>query len=404
VVLGVRVLDPRYSRLVQAEQHRAGVGKEDGRVRGDALAHDARSACVVVNAISRSSNADTRPWSIAAAASPVPSRTSAARPATTSAAAAFRHTTSRPGPRSPARTARRRSAASASEATRKVASGADASPASAAVTVCRRIDPPATSATTLSPSSESSSRPPAPCTTHARSVPRRPSTSAPPTAPDTARLPCLATGTPAAAATRPAAVETLSVPAPSPPVPQVSIASAGTSGMETAWARSTRAAPASSATASPFMRSATSRLATSAALAAPERISSTHADISLSERSWPSTTRAIASRSGTALPSGGARRLAAAQAGEEVAEQPLALGGEDRLGVELHPLDEERAVPDAHDLVLGGPRRALELGWQRRRIDHQRVVAGRREALGEAREQPAPVVQDGRGLAVHDAP
>src|SRR5947208_5513588 len=235
-------------------------------------------------------------------------------------------------------------------------------------------------------------------------TPSASSTSAPPTAPETARLPCLATGTPAAAATRPAAVETLSVAAPSPPVPQVSIASAGTSGMGTAWARSTRAAPASSATASPFMWSATSRPAVCAGLASPERISSTHVAISISERSWPSTTRAIASRSGTALASGGPCRLAAAQAGEEVAEQPLALGGEDRLGVELHPLHEERAVPDAHDLVVGGPRRALELGRQRRRVDHQRVVARRREALREAREQPAPVVQDGRGLAVHDAP
>src|SRR5207249_11083393 len=34
VVLGLRVLDPSYPRPVQAEQHRAGVGEEDARVRG----------------------------------------------------------------------------------------------------------------------------------------------------------------------------------------------------------------------------------------------------------------------------------------------------------------------------------------------------------------------------------
>ena len=41
---------------------------------------------------------------------------------------------------------------------------------------------------------------------------------------ETDRLPCLATGTPAAATTKAAVVETLKVPEPSPPVPQVSTA------------------------------------------------------------------------------------------------------------------------------------------------------------------------------------
>ncbi len=53
-------------------------------------------------------------------------------------------------------------------------------------------------------------------------TPRAASTSALPERLETERLPCLATGTPAAAATRAAAVEMLNVPRPSPPVPQVS--------------------------------------------------------------------------------------------------------------------------------------------------------------------------------------
>ena len=48
--------------------------------------------------------------------------------------------------------------------------------------------------------------------------------SAEPDLDDKARLPCLATGTPQAATTSAAAVETLKVPDASPPVPQVSSA------------------------------------------------------------------------------------------------------------------------------------------------------------------------------------
>ena len=48
------------------------------------------------------------------------------------------------------------------------------------------------------------------------------STSADPVRLVTARLPCFATGSPAAAATIAAAVEMLNEPQPSPPVPQVS--------------------------------------------------------------------------------------------------------------------------------------------------------------------------------------
>ena len=63
------------------------------------------------------------------------------------------------------------------------------------------------------------------------------STSAEPAFDDSARLPCLATGTPQAATTSAAAVETLKVPDASPPVPQVSIASAGAADLDHALAQ-----------------------------------------------------------------------------------------------------------------------------------------------------------------------
>ena len=53
-------------------------------------------------------------------------------------------------------------------------------------------------------------------------MPRASRTSAEPVCEVMARLPCLATEAPAAAATRAAAVEMLKLPEESPPVPQVS--------------------------------------------------------------------------------------------------------------------------------------------------------------------------------------
>ena len=58
-------------------------------------------------------------------------------------------------------------------------------------------------------------------------TPSAASTSEAPDSDDTERLPCLATWSPAPAATKAAQVETLKVAWPSPPVPTMSIASAG---------------------------------------------------------------------------------------------------------------------------------------------------------------------------------
>ena len=72
--------------------------------------------------------------------------------------------------------------------------------------------------------------------------------------------------------------------------------------------------------------------------------------------------------------------------------------------MKLHALDVELAVAQAHDLALGGPRADLEARRERRALDDERVVARRLEGAGEPREEAAAVVQDGRGLAVHQAP
>ena len=85
-------------------------------------------------------------------------------------------------------------------------------------------------------------------------TPRAASRSAEPEREESARLPCLATGTPQPAATSAAAVEMLKVPLASPPVPQVSMVPSGAS-IFSARARIACAPPVISSTVSPRTRS-----------------------------------------------------------------------------------------------------------------------------------------------------
>jgi len=80
-------------------------------------------------------------------------------------------------------------------------------------------------------------------------------TSAAPQREESARLPCLATGTPAPATMKAAQVEMLNEPDASPPVPTTSMASAGAS-TTSIFARMVRTAPVISSTVSPRTRSA----------------------------------------------------------------------------------------------------------------------------------------------------
>ena len=70
------------------------------------------------------------------------------------------------------------------------------------------------------------------------------------------------------------------------------------------------------------------------------------------------------------------------------------------LWVELHAVDRQLAVAHAHDLAGLVPGAALERRRQRR-IDDQRVVARRRERLGQAGEETPSVVADAIGLTMH---
>src|SRR3954462_13695363 len=86
-------------------------------------------------------------------------------------------------------------------------------------------------------------------------TPSEESTSAAPERDDSARLPCLATGTPQPATMNEAQVETLTEPDPSPPVPTTSTASAGAL-TRSILARIADTAPVISSTVSPRTRNA----------------------------------------------------------------------------------------------------------------------------------------------------
>src|SRR5437879_11752652 len=69
--------------------------------------------------------------------------------------------------------------------------------------------------------------------------------------------------------------------------------------------------------------------------------------------------------------------------------------------MELDALDRITTMAKAHDLAVLGPGRDLERVWHRLAHDRERVVAGGDEGVAEPREDPAAVVTDRRGLAVH---
>src|SRR5215217_1432827 len=176
------------------------------------------------------------------------------------------------------------------------------------------------------------------------------------------RLPCFATRQPAPAAMKAAVVDTLKVGRP-PPVPAVSTRPSPASTL-TERSRSTAASPAISPTVSPFVRSAIRNAAAWASEAFPSTISARTRDASSGARSSPLATRSIAS----------VRTLFGI---EEVAEQLFAVRREHGLGVELHALEGQLAVAQAHD-HLARARRHLELVGQIR-VHDQRVVAADHE-------------------------
>ena len=125
-------------------------------------------------------------------------------------------------------------------------------------------------------------------------TPAASSTSALPERPETERLPCFATRTPAPAATSALAVETLKVPLASPPVPQVSTRWDVPTSTRVASRRITAAAAAISSTVSPFIRRPTRNPPICAGVHSPVMIACMTPVICAPSRSRRSVTARIA--------------------------------------------------------------------------------------------------------------
>ncbi|GAB3001836.1 hypothetical protein MBOU_32830 [Mycobacterium bourgelatii] len=133
-------------------------------------------------------------------------------------------------------------------------------------------------------------------------TPSASSMSAPPDKDDAARLPCLITGTPAAATTSEAIVDRLTVLTPSPPVPTMSTVSPriASAGIGRACLSITSASSVTSAAVGTFIFIATAKPAIWAGLAAPLMIWSIAQAACPRARLWPSVKRLSSSGHDTA--------------------------------------------------------------------------------------------------------
>src|SRR6185437_1772942 len=197
-------------------------------------------------------------------------------------------------------------------------------------------------------------------------TPSAASTSAEPDFDDSARLPCLATGTPAPATRKAAQVEMLYDPEASPPVPTTSTASAGAV-TPSILARMVVTAPVISSTVSPRTRSAINSPPICEGVASPDIMRSKAEAASSRVSEAPVATLAMSALKSSAM----AARLfrcvhgRAAPAGlgvpgrreiEEIAQQQMAVLGGDALRMELHAVHRQAHVREPHHHAVTGLR------------------------------------------------
>ena len=85
----------------------------------------------------------------------------------------------------------------------------------------------------------------------------------------------------------------------------------------------------------------------------------------------------------------------------EIRQHRMAMFGGDAFRVELHAVDGQFPVPESHDMAVVAGRVDDQLFGNI--FNDQRVIACCGEGGGEAREQPAAIMADGAGLAMHQA-
>src|SRR5579875_2173724 len=229
----------------------------------------------------------------------------------------------------------------------------------------------------------------------ARSIrtPSASSTSALPQAEEAARLPCLATRAPQAAATIAETVEMLKLREPSPPVPTTSSSEPGSgTSIGVARARAARARPAISSALSPLTRRAMIRPAIWLGVASPRMISSMACAASSSVS--PSPRASLARNSIIASPPVRPPPRPGSCGGDACPPR----SGSTRGGTGRHRWGgSDVAAPSPP----GRPSRRRPPAREGVGLHDQRMVTGGLEWAGQADERGPPVVMDEGGLPVH---
>src|SRR5579875_2145716 len=241
----------------------------------------------------------------------------------------------------------------------------------------------------------------------ARSIltPSAPSTSAAPAREESARLPCLATGTPQPATMKAAQVEMLNEPEASPPVPTMSMASAGAF-TRSIFARIVVTAPVISSTVSPRTRNAINSAPICDGVASPDIMRSNAEADSSRVRLAPVATLARSALNSSAMSAPLNRRLAARRGAaatariprgreiEKILQDEMAVFRSDAFGMELHAMDRQAGMHQPHHEAVVGLRIGDELARHRGVIDHQRMITRGLERAVDAAEQPGIRVPD----------
>src|SRR5271166_4190907 len=79
---------------------------------------------------------------------------------------------------------------------------------------------------------------------------------------------------------------------------------------------------------------------------------------------------------------------------QEISQQLDPLEGQEALGMILDAFQRVRLVANTHDLTLIGPGNDLKLVGKGSRLDHQAVVSGRLEGVGEVSVDAFAIVVD----------
>src|ERR1700690_612299 len=241
------------------------------------------------------------------------------------------------------------------------------------------------------------------------------STSAAPDFDDSARLPCLAIGTPAPATMKAAQVEMLNEPEASPPVPTTSTASGGAF-TPSILARIVVTAPVISSTVSPRTRKPISSAPICEGVASPDIMLSKAEDASARVRLAPVATLAMSALKSSAmgLTRYGGGRLARRNSArfppallvpgggeiEKILQYQMAVLGGDTLGMELHAVHRQGGMRQAHHQTVVGFGVDGELARHAGAFDHERMIARGVERPVDAAENAGAAVLDLEHLAV----